>query len=207
MDSIIKSLFVGFLIFFIVACSTEIEEPELIPHLPEAAKKECNPKDICCYDLSGKHGLYDIFSRWEFVAFQKSKDNYFDNLTCLARIAEFALGGEDYDNVFQVTLQLSKKSSTLNSCGTLPSFEFRSFNHKILGCYEASPEGMLKFNFTEENITFFPSPAANTFPLLEFEMKIKESLAAVETYEIGQNKLYLNIKGQSEKMIFIAIEK
>ncbi len=207
MDSTMRSLIVVFLLFLIIACSTEIEEPELIPSLPDTAQKECNPKDICCYDLSEKRGVYDLFTQWEFVVFQKSKDNYFDNLTCLARTAEFALGGEDYDNVFQVTLKLSKKSSTINSCSPLADFTFRSFNHEILGCYEVSPEGMLKFNFTEETITFSPSRATHTFPMLEFEKKIKESLAAVETYQIDQNKLYLGIKGQSEKMVFIAIEE
>src|SRR5690606_23046154 len=109
-----------------LSCSRQLDDDEQLSP-PQVVKKECNPKDVCCFDLSDKPGEYDLLSQWEFVAFQKSKDSYFDNLSCLARIAEFSLGGEDYNNVFKVTLKLSENSSPLNSCETLPGFVFRSF--------------------------------------------------------------------------------
>ncbi|WP_111670813.1 hypothetical protein [Algoriphagus litoralis] len=206
LDSTQKTLLGIFLSFLIAACSTGIEEPEQIQPLPEVVNKGCNPKDPCCFDLSGRPGEYDLLDKWEFVGFQKSKEGYIDHLTCLARIAEFALGGEDFDNIFQITLQLSDKSSDHGLCDDFPDFEFRSFNHEILGCYESNSEGLLKFNFTEENITFFASPATTTLPMQEFETGIKKALSAVESYEIDENKLYLKVKDKSEKMLFLAME-
>lgn len=67
-------------------------------------------------------------------------------------------------------------------------------------------DGNLTFNFFTENTVYFPSPAANTFPMMAFENKIKESLLAVESYEIESNKLYLKMRGRTDKMLFLAIE-
>lgn len=191
---------------FLASCETAFEMPE--EEVPEPSAKEfrCNPKDICCFDLSDKVGSYKLTSKWEFVAFQAEKGSSFDNLTCLARTARFALGGEDYENIFKITLQLGEKSSSLSGCADLPAFSFRSFDHQIDGCYKADSDGNMMINFSAENVIYDPGIGSTTFPILEFEDRIKKSLLAVESYTIESNKLYLYTEGQKNPMVFLAIE-
>lgn len=202
-----KSVFciLPFLVF-LAACETAIEIPE--EELPEPIEKEfkCNPKDICCFDLSDKVGSFKLTSKWEFVAFQAEKGSSFDNLTCLARTARFALGGEDYENIFKITLQLEEKSSSLVGCTDLPAFSFRSFDYQIEGCYVADSNGNMEIYFSPENAVYDPGVGSTTFPILEFEDRIKKSLLAVESYTIESNKLYLHMEGQKNPMVFLAIE-
>lgn len=194
------------ILLFLASCETAIEIPEEELPEPIVQKFQCNPKDICCFDLSDKNGSYKLTSKWEFVAFQAEKGSYFDNLTCLARTARFTLGGEDYENVFKITLQLGEKSSSLVGCADRPAFSFRSFDHQIEGCYETDSEGNLVINFSPENVVYDPGIGTNTFPILEFEDKIKKGLLAVESYAIESNKLYLYMKGQKNPMVFLAVE-
>ncbi|MDR7129932.1 hypothetical protein J2X69_002278 [Algoriphagus sp. 4150] len=195
------------LILLLLGCSKEIEEPEPFEPLPIGSY--CNPKDICCYDLSDKAGAFDLYSSWEFAGFQDITTDHgtLDNLTCFARTAVFALGGEDYDNVFKVTLQFSKEDSKLSECPNLAAFNLRTFSNKITGCYSSSKAGNLSIVAPEEGIEFIPNNnASNTFPVLEFEADFLKAIESVESYEIKSNKLYLTSKSISEKLLFIAIE-
>ena len=195
------------ILLFLASCETAFELPE--EELPAPIVKEirCNPKDICCFDLKDKIGSYNLTSKWEFVAFQAEKGSSFDNLTCLARTARFTLSGEDYENVFKITLQLGGKSSPLIGCEDLLAFSFRSFDHQIYGCYEADSEENLRIDFSPENVVYDPGIGNKTFPILEFENKIKNSLLAVESYTIESNKLYLYMKDQKNPMVFLALEE
>jgi hypothetical protein len=194
------------LLLLFSTCQTEIELPEVELPSPISEKVKCNPKDICCFDLTDKIGTYKLTSKWEFVAFQAEKGSSFDNLTCLARTARFALGGEDYENIFKITLQLGEKSSSLVGCADLPAFNFRSFDHQIEGCYVADSNGKMEIDFSPETVVYDPGVGSTTFPILEFEDRIKKSLLAVESYTIESNKLYLYMKGQKNPMVFLAIE-
>lgn len=202
-----RNLLYTILILLLLGCSKEIEEPEPFEPLPVGST--CNPKDICCYDLSDKSGAYDLYSSWEFAGFQDVSSNHgtLDNLTCLARTAVFALGGEDYDDVFKVTLQFSKEDSKLSECQNLGAFNLRTFSNKITGCYSISNEENLSMFAPEKGIEFIPNDnASNTFPVLQFEPDFFEAIESVESYEIKSNKLYLTSKSISEKLLFIAIE-
>ncbi|RAI95246.1 META domain-containing protein [Algoriphagus yeomjeoni] len=194
------------LIFMLLSCSEEIGDPEVFEPLPMGSG--CNPKDICCYDLREKSGVYDLFSSWEFAGFQTiTNDNEsLDYLTCLARTAVFTLGGEDYDNVFKVTLQLSKEDSKISACENLAAFNLRTFSNKITGCYSSSESGSLSMFTPEEGIEFIPNNASYTFPVLGFENDFLEAIQSVDSYEIKSNKLYLTTNSTSEKLLFIAIE-
>ena len=194
------------ILVFLTSCETAFEMPE--EELPEPIAKEvpCNPKNICCFDLKNRIGSFQLTSTWEFVAFQAEKGSSFDNLTCLARFARFSLSGEDYENVFKITLQLGEKSSSLSECADLPAFSFRSFDHQIDGCYEADSDGNMMINFSAENVIYDPGIGSTTLPILEFEDRIKKSLLAVESYTIESNKLYLYMKDQKNPMVFLALE-
>ncbi|REG91928.1 hypothetical protein [Algoriphagus antarcticus] len=197
------------MIILLLGCSQEIENPELVEPPPLLIETKCNPKDICCYDLSDKAGKYDLYSSWEFAGFQNSSTDPepFDNLTCLARIAVFSLGGEDYSNIFKVTLQFSKEDSKLSECHNLASFNVRTFSNEIEGCFSSSKAGNLTFFAPKEGIEFIPYiNTSNTFPVLEFEADFLKAIESVESFEIKSNKLYLTSKGISAKLLFIAIE-
>jgi hypothetical protein len=195
------------ILFFLASCDTAIEPPEEELSEPIVEEIRCNPKDICCFDLKDKIGSYNLTSKWEFVAFQAEKGSSFDNLTCLARFARFTLSGEDYENVFKIILQLGEKASPLSGCEDLPAFSFRSFDHQIDGCYEADSEGNMRIDFFPENVVYDPGVGTTTFPILEFENKIKNSFLAVESYTIESNKLYLYMKNQKNPMVFLALEE
>ncbi|MCR9081815.1 MAG: hypothetical protein NXH89_05305 [Cyclobacteriaceae bacterium] len=190
----------------LAACETAIEIPEEELFEPIVQKFQCNPKDICCFDLSDRAGSYKLRSKWEFVAFQAEKGSSFDNLTCLGRTARFTLGGEDYENIFKITLQFGEKASSLGGCEDLPAFSFRSFDHQIDGCFQADSEGNMEINFSPENVVYDPGIGSSTFPILEFEDRIKKSLLAVESYAIESNKLYLFMKDQKNPMVFLALK-
>jgi len=202
-----KSVFHLFPIFlFLASCETVLEMPEEDVLEPSAKEFRCNPKDICCFDLTDKIRSYSLTSKWEFVAFQAEKGSSFDNLTCLARTARFSLGGEDYENVFKITLQFKEKPSSLVGCVDRPAFSFRSFDHEIEGCYAVDSNGSMKIDFSPENVVYDPGIGSTTLPILEFEERVKKSLLAVESYKIESNKLYLYIKGQKNPMVFLALE-
>jgi len=176
--------------------------------VPEPSAKEfrCNPKDICCFDMTDKIGSYSLTSKWEFVAFQAEKGSSFDNLTCLARIARFTLGGEDYENVFKISLQLEEKPSSLVGCVDRSRFSFLSFDHEIEGCYVVDSNGNMEISFSSENVIYDPGIGSTTLPILEFEERVKKSLLAVESYQIESNKLYLYMRNQKNPMVFLAME-
>lgn len=195
----------------ILSCTTEIEEPEidLEPEVivPEIKKPVCNPKDVCCFDLSDQPGEFNLVSKWEFAGYQESKESLLDNLTCLARWAEFSLGGEDYDKITQVTLLLSDKMSSMPNCKDLPQFFFKSFNIAINGCYQTSGTNEINLHFSPEDVILTPSNNFTALPMVDFEQMIEKDLSNIEKYEIDNNKLYLQIKEKSEKMVFLAIEE
>ena len=193
-------------LLFLASCETAIEMPKEALTGPISKEFRCNPKDICCFDMRDKIGSYQLTSTWEFVAFQVEKGSSFDNLTCLARTARFTSSGENYDNIFKITLQLEEKSSSLSGCEDLPTFSFRSFDHQIKGCYGIDANGSMKIDFSPENVVYDPGIGNKTFPILEFEGKIKKSLLAVESYKIESNKLYLYMKDQKNPMVFLALE-
>ena len=202
-----RNLLYSVLILLFSGCSTEIEDPELFVPL-SIGSGGCNPKDICCYDLREKSAVYDLFSSWEFAGFQNITDGHetLDNLTCLARTAVFALGGEDYDNVFKVTLDFSNEDSKMSECENLAAFNLRTFSNKITGCYSRTEAGTLSMFTPEEGIEFIPNYASSTLPVLEFEDDFLEAIESVESYKIISNKLYLTSKGIREKLLFIAVE-
>ncbi|SFT75061.1 hypothetical protein SAMN04489724_2014 [Algoriphagus locisalis] len=202
-----RNLLYTILILLFSGCSTEIEDPEPFVPLP-IGPGGCNPKDICCFDLSEKSGVYDLFSSWEFAGFQTISNGHetLDNLTCLARNAVFALGGEDYDNLFKVTLQFSNEDSKISACENWAAFNLRTFSNKITGCYSSSEAGSLSMLTPEKGIEYIPNYASTTLPVSVFEDDFLKAIQSVESYEIKGNKLYLSSKGIREKLLFIANE-
>jgi hypothetical protein len=199
-----RKILCGLSLFLGLGCVPEITETEVITPLP--VKQKCNPKDICCFDLGDQVGTSDLFSNWEFIAFQRTKGSSFDNLTCNARIAVFALGGEKYDTVFRVMLKFEKLPSSLTYCGDLPGFELRTFSNQIKGCYNTNKDKTIQLKTQSESIVYIPGVASNTFPILEFEQDILEDIQNVESYVIESDKLYLTVKGKSYKLLFVARE-
>ncbi|MBB6326881.1 hypothetical protein FHS59_002509 [Algoriphagus iocasae] len=90
------------------------------------------------------------------------------------------------------------------NCENYPLFYFKSFNKEINGCYDSNQSGEILFNFDSENVILTPSNNYTALPMVDFEQKIENDLSNVEKYVIDHNKLYLFIKGENKKMVFIA---
>lgn len=199
-----KIAFFGFYLLIGFSCVPETIESEILSSPSLDVERKCDPRDICCFDLGDQVGDFDLFSDWEFISFQETKGSSFDNLTCNARIAVFALGGENYESVFRVMLKFEKSASDLNFCEDLPTFQLRTFSNEINGCYNAKKDQSIQLKTSNESITYLPGPANTTLPVLEFEQDILSDIQNVESYVIESNKLYLNVKGKSYKLLFVA---
>lgn len=160
-------------------------------------------RNVCDFDLSEKEGEYQLVGKWEFAGFQNIHSGRMDNLTCLARIADFALTGEDYDNLFKVILNLSQDNK---DCNESDSFEAISFGSHFQGCYQVDEE-VIKFVISESDIRSIPSPAATTFPVQGFDIKFLEGLRSAKHFHIAKNKLYLYGDKEEERMVFVTLDE
>ncbi|WP_158860662.1 hypothetical protein [Lunatibacter salilacus] len=171
--------------------------------LPTPPPIEENRRNICDFDLSEKEGEYELAGKWEFAGFQDIQTGKMDNLTCLARIADFALSGEDYDNLFKVILNLSQVGG---HCNETVSFEAISFGSHFQGCYQADGE-FITFVISESDIRSIPSSASTTFPVQGFEIRFLEDLRTARNFQIAKNKLYLYGEKEEERIVFVALDE
>ncbi|EMS32842.1 hypothetical protein C943_00848 [Mariniradius saccharolyticus AK6] len=194
-----------FLLFSVIIFSCKEDE---IPISNEEVIVENPPKQkhICDFDISDKEGNFELYRKWEFVGFQDIQTGEFDqNTTCSARIAHFALNGEDFDNLLKISLEFEKEISESGNCADLRSFEARTIARIIEGCYEDDADG-ISMVIDSKGITEIPSNVANTLPVHHFENTFLEYLSAVKVYQIESNKLYLYGKEGRYRMTFLALE-
>lgn len=196
-----KSIAVFGILLFLSACGA-IDEPPYNEEITEDISPRKN-RDICQFDLSDKDGDFDLFGKWEFVAFQNIQDKKLDQLTCMARWAEFALAGEDYENVYKITLDILEPHVNTEDKSKF-DFYIRTFSFEYSGQIELSDE-TLSFLIDSAATKYKPSSASTTLPAHEFEAKFLKSLEAVKVYHLENNKLYFYGSGK-ERMTFLALE-
>lgn len=201
----VKYLFFVWLIFLFAACvsSEKPNDPEE-PSPPSSTENDnTDSRDICDYDLSGKEGEFTLTGKWEFAGFQKKSSDRLDHITCLARHADFALTGEDFDNVFKVILTLSEE---MEGCTDSAEFEAISFGSQMKGCFQADTEN-INLIIPQSGIVAVPRPANNTFPVIAFENAFLEGLTTAREFHIDRNKLYLYDDPEEKRMVFVALEE
>lgn len=194
-----------FLLFSVVVFSCKEDE---IPIPNEEVIVENPPKQrhICDFDISDKEGHFELYRKWEFVGFQEIQTGVFEqNITCGARMAHFALNGEDFENLLKITLEFEKEISESGNCTDFPSFEAQTVARVIQGCYANKIDGF-SLEVASSGITEIPSNVANTLPVHHFENTFLEYLRAVTVFQIQSNKLYLYGKEGSYRMTFLALE-
>ncbi|TVP50002.1 MAG: hypothetical protein EA341_08530 [Mongoliibacter sp.] len=197
-----KSFAVFGILLVLCACGT-IDEPPNNEEITEEVTPRKN-RNICAFDLSDVDGDFDLFGKWEFVAFQEAESGNLDQLTCMARWAEFALAGEDYDNVFQITLDiLESHGNTENK--TMFDFNIRTFSYEYFGQIELTIDTLL-FLIDTIATKYHPNPASSTLPAHEFEARFFENLRETKVYHLDNNKLYLYGKHGDQRMTFLALE-
>lgn len=192
------------LILVILTSCINRESPKLLEEEIEEQPSKPKVQHICSIDLSDKEGDFEFYRVWEFAGFQDIQTKQLDNLTCLARVADFALNGEDFDNIFKITLEFGD-SVTLDYCQDLTLFQARTFSFLLTGCVEESIEG-IKLHIDLENRQFFQGPASNTLPMIAFEEDFLKGLKETKVYEIENNKLYLYGTKGRHRMAFVALE-
>jgi hypothetical protein len=161
-------------------------------------------RNICAFDLSDVEEEFDFFGKWEFAGFQDINSKQFDQLTCMARYAEFALSGEDYDNVFQVTLEINDKTDQ-DICSESKGFYIKTFSFEYSGCVDITVEGVT-FLIDSAATKYQPGPASHTLPMHEFEARFIENLQETRVYHLDNNKLYLYGMPGDQRMSFLALE-
>jgi hypothetical protein len=192
--------FLGILLF-LCACGGIDEQPvneEITEDIPPRKNR-----DICQFDLSDKDGDFDLFGKWEFVAFQEIESKKLDQLTCMARWAEFALAGEDYENIYKITLDILEPYVDTED-KSMFDFNIRTFSFEYSGQIELSDETLL-FLIDTAATKYSPSSASTTLPAHEFEAKFLKNLEAAKVYHLENNKLYF-YGSSKERMTFLALE-
>ncbi|WP_209331818.1 hypothetical protein [Lunatimonas salinarum] len=180
------------------------EEPAIpAPPTSPSPPVQGSGRNICDFDLSEKEGEYELAGKWEFAGFQDIHSGRLDNLTCLARIADFALTGEDYDNLYQVILNLSQDRK---QCNESVYFDAISFSYHLQGCYQVGEEG-ITFVIPESGIRSIPSLASTTYPVLSFEIRFLEGLRSAKNFQMEKNKLFLYGEKEEERMVFVSLDE
>jgi hypothetical protein len=191
------SLFIAF-----TACVSQADpsypEEYAVP-APYSPPAQESGRNICDFDLSEKDGEYELAGKWEFAGFQDIHSGRMDNRTCLARIADFALTGEDYDTLYQVILNLSQDGK---QCTESVFFDAISFSYHLQGCYQVDEE-IITFVIPDSGIRTIPTFAGTTFPVQGFEIRFLEGLRSAKHFQIEKNKLFLNYCRPRSKMIGI----
>ncbi|MCC5937148.1 MAG: hypothetical protein JJU34_07690 [Lunatimonas sp.] len=197
-------LFIAFTACVSPADPSYPEEPVIpAPPTPPSPPAQESGRNICVFDLSEKEGEFELTGKWEFVGFQDMHSGRLDNLTCLARIAEFTLTGEDYDNLFQVILNLSQDGK---QCSESIYFDAISFSSHLQGCYQVDEE-VITFVIPDSGIRTIPSFAGTTFPVQGFEIKFLEGLRSAKHFQMENNKLFLYGEKEEERMVFISLDE
>jgi hypothetical protein len=156
------------LLFLVLIFYSCVRDDNPIPEEVIEVPQETRTRGVCDFDLSDKEGEFSFIRTWEFAGFQNLKDKKLDHLTCLARVADFALNGEDWDNLYKVTLTFTEIPSKFEGCQSYFTFEAISFGTKYSGCY-IEDEGNISFFIPENGIEDLPSPAGSTLPVLVLE--------------------------------------
>jgi hypothetical protein len=175
--------------------------PEEVIETPQLERK----RGLCDFDISDRDGEFTFLRTWEFAGFQNIRNGQLDNLTCMARVADFALNGEDLDNLFKVTLTFTETKSKFEGCQSNFAFEAISFGTKYTGCYIENEEN-ISFYFPENGIEILPNPARNTMPIAEFDSEFKIYLHEAKVYQIEKNKLFIYGKSGDYRMTFVALD-
>lgn len=193
-------LLLSFLLFSCIRDNDPVI-PEEVIETPQVERK----RGFCDFDISDREGEFTFLRTWEFAGFQNIRNGQLDNLTCMARVADFALNGEDLDNLYKVTLKFTETKSKFEGCQSDFAFEAISFGTKYTGCYIEN-EGNISFNFPENGIEILPNPARNTMPIAEFDYDYKIYLQEAKVYQIEKNKLYIYGKSGDYRMTFVALD-
>ncbi|UJP65764.1 hypothetical protein [Mongoliitalea daihaiensis] len=104
-----------FLLFFLLmsACAQVSEEPILEEEVPEIITER--PR-ICSDEWEVVSGDFDLFRTWTFIGFEHTSRKEFSQLTCMAKIADFALNGETFEGMSPIDLTfISDKACQINA--------------------------------------------------------------------------------------------
>ena len=195
-----------FLLIFLLICSCvkeempNHEEEEVVDPIEEVKRR-----NICEFDISDRDGTFDLFRTWEFAGFQNPNTQHLDNLTCMARVANFALNGEDYENMKNITLNLNEEIEESGFCTGFPKFEASTFSYNFHGCFENVDEE-ISFIVSMEDREYIPKPESTTFPVLEFEENFLKAIQAAKAYQIEKYRLYLYSAESNSRMVFVALD-
>ncbi|MCL6258539.1 hypothetical protein M3O96_05530 [Aquiflexum sp. TKW24L] len=198
-----RRLSILILVFINFSCIRD-NNPVITEEVIEKPGEE-RKRGVCDFDLSDKEGEFSFLRTWELAGFQNLKDGKLDHLICLARVADFALNGEDWDNLYKVTLTFTEIPSKFESCQSDFTFEAISFGKKFTGCYIEN-EGNISFHVPDNGIELLPNPARNTLPIVQFDYDFLEYLKEAKVYQIEKNKLYIYGKAGDYRMTFVALE-
>lgn len=193
-------LIIAMVLFF--SCVNTQDPPVIEEEIAEDPPKT-NRRDFCEFDLSDVEGEFDLFRKWEFVGFQEIASKKFDQLTCMARVADFALSGEDFDNVFQIILEIKEVDGPEDG-GQKTGFHIRTFSFEYAGLLDIDTEG-ITFLLDTAATKSHPGPAFNTLPMLEFEGRFLKNLESAKVYHLDNNKLYFFTGSESHRMVFLAL--
>jgi hypothetical protein len=192
-----------FTILFIGSCVTE-EMPDHVEEEIVDPTEEVIRRGICDFDISDRAGTFDLYRTWEFAGFQNLNTKWLDNLTCMARVANFALNGEDYDKMKKITLNLNQEIEESGFCTDLPKFEASTFSYNFYGCFE-NVDGELSLIVSMDDREYVPKPESTTLPVLEFEENFLKAINAANAYQIEKNRLYLYGEESDSRMVFVAL--
>lgn len=195
-----RFIFVLSLVFFSSCLSEDLAEvEEIITENPG----ETGKVDFCEFDLADVSGDFSLFTTWEFVGFQHVNTKKFDQLTCMARVADLSQKEEALEDMQKITLNFSEDLKS-DACGQALTFQVESISSRFSGCYQDGFDGISLY-ILEESIEYLAG--SSVLPVSSFNQHLINSLNNTKVYHIESNKLYLYGNTANERLVFLALDQ
>lgn len=177
-----------YMLFLFIAgsCVQVIEEP-----LPEEKEPEIisDRPPVCSDEWEVLLGDFDLFRTWTFIGFEHTSRKGFSQLTCMAKLADFALNGEIFEDISPIDLTfICDKGCQINTFDIPWVANTIGFN--FYGCLTKTQAGIVVWEDSNRRILLDP-PARNTIPVLEFDTQFIRGITGATIYIIKENRLYL----------------
>lgn len=189
--------YIFLLLIMLGACVQEPEEPVLEEEDSEIITEG---RSICSNDWEVLSGDFDLFRTWTFIGFEHTSKKEFSQLTCMARIADFALNGETFEDMSPIDLTfISDKACQINAFDIPWVANTIGFNFS--GCLSETQDGIVEWEDSNRR-TLLENPARNTLPVLEFDAQFIRGITGATVYIIKENRLYLYGGLEGMAMVF-----
>ncbi|MGY6521951.1 MAG: hypothetical protein ACXIUD_09500 [Mongoliitalea sp.] len=189
--------YIFFLLIILGACVQEAEEPVLEEEEPEIISEGSR---VCSNDWGTLSGEFDLFRTWTFIGFKHTSTNEFHSLTCLAKIADFALNGEVFEDMSPIELTfISDKACQINAFD-IP-WVAKTIGLESAGCMTKTQEGIVVWEDSNQRKPL-ENPARNTLSVLEFDGQFMRGITWATVYNIKENRLYLYGGLENMAMVF-----